>query len=137
MSRYTKIMGSKIFLWQYFGVIIYCLLLFILNRLGVISPWFLNLLLLSALFLPGFFLKRLIRINFKADLLGNLILMLALGFIFNLLLALIVILIGLTITGYLWFFIIFGLLILILAIIRDIIQPSAGEESQFIYKNIF
>lgn len=121
-----KLKVSEYLLYSDILIIFLVFFIFLLNFFGVNSPWFLALTVLSCLILPGYFLKRLIRIKFF-DRLGNFLLAFTLGLIFNLGLAFIVILLGLTITAYLWLFLILGALLFIGALIYDHLRPIGGE----------
>lgn len=132
----VKLNAKNTLLGVYISVIIFVFLLYSLNRLLAPSPWLINLIFLSLLLLPGFFLKRILKLHFHQDSLGNFLINLVLGFVVNLGLSFLAIILGLTITGFLWVYFVVFIVLFFGAIITDYFQP-AHEEKVFHLKDIF
>lgn len=132
----VKLNAKNTLLWIYIPVIIFVFLLYLLNRLLVPSPWIINLIFLSLLLLPGFFLKRILKAHFFRDNLGNFLINLALGLVVNLGLSFLAVILGLTITGFLWFYFIVLIILFFGAIVTDYFWPDRAEKI-FHFKDIF
>lgn len=118
-----KLSRQLFFVYGLFGLWILLILL--------ISKWATPLqeliTLLGLFFIPGFALKRIIKIGFENDRLGNVLITLALGFIFNTAVAFLGLFANMTIQTLTGTYIILGLIVFIASLILDFARSDEYE----------
>src|SRR3989344_9545194 len=119
--------SRKPILYLYTPFVIWAILIVLLNNL--VSPFQIALTFFGLIFIPGFALSRLLKIYIDNNLLGQIILWLTLGLIFNLLLGFLAIEVGSTISVLIWAYIIFSIIFFVLAFIFDCLRPNLPQIS--------
>lgn len=94
----------------------------------VLNPWSITLVFLGILLIPGFSLARIFKINFENDKLGQVILWLALGLIFSLLISFIAMFAGISILVLNRTYPFILAVLLVLAAFLDLSRPMAASE---------
>ncbi|MCL5407051.1 MAG: hypothetical protein M1429_00950, partial [Patescibacteria group bacterium] len=103
-----------------------------------ISPLVIMLTFLLMVFWPGFILSRVFKISFNADFLGQLVLWLSLGLIFDFAISFLAIFLGLTITILVKFYLILIVILFILAFFLDFFRSDTQEELEIVhFKELF
>ncbi len=125
----------KSHLWLYLFFAAWIILMFLLGF--YLSPVSIFIIFLGLIFIPGFALSRIFKIQYQNDRFGQLILTLVLGLEFNFTLILAAILLGLTIAVLLKIYLIFFGLIFILALILDILKPPETKPLSWRVKDLF
>lgn len=111
-------------------------LVFVVKYLNL-TPFLLMLIFSILIFLPGFSLAQLFKINFPKDYFGQIILYLALGFIYNLFLCLLIIIFGLTIDTAVKFYLTTFIIVAVLTLIINFIRPKPKPIDLGSLKKIF
>ena len=106
-------------------------LIIVLLKQWAITPFFIFLTFLFLIFMPGYNLSRIFRINFDQDHLGQWILYVALGFIYNLTICFLIIIIGLTISAAIKFYLCLLILIFVLGLIFSLIRKEPLDDKSF------
>ena len=124
----------RVNIWPYFGFLVWGLVVFV----GTLRPTTPLIFLLGFLFFiywPGFSLARILKINIDGDLFGQNMIYLTTGFVVNLFLCLVAVIVQTNIFvmefGY---FVVLGILF-ILALISDLKRPA--ETTKIIWRNYF
>lgn len=105
----------------------------LMDSLLNISPWMILLTVLLLIFLPGFTLSQIFKIDFSDSRLGQIILWLSLGLIFNLTVPLLAILFGFTITVLANVYLATIIILFLLAFILDLRRPNIQDISIYDY----
>ena len=122
MSLITK-RQSLIYLYCPFILII--VLAFLLGWLK--TPFSISLIFLTVIFVPGFAISRVLKINFQKDNLGQFILWFTIGLLYNLIIGSIGIGFHFTLSQLIWLNVIFSGLIFVVAFVLDLNRPVEGK----------
>lgn len=115
--------------WIYAIFLFSSVIIFTVINVWVTTPFLLLWLFLVLIFLPGFSLSRILKINYTQDRLGQIILYLTLGFIFNLFICLGAIAFGLNITVLLIFYVIILSSLFIVSFVYDLPEFTKNKIS--------
>lgn len=101
-----------------------------------VTPFEITVIFLALIFVPGFALARILKINYQDDRLGNIILWLALGSIYNVVLAFLALFINLKINQLVGLTLVADLLLFLGAFIYEWFQPPT-ESKPFDWRSLW
>lgn len=135
MNRFTQ---KKTLFFAYIFFVVYGLAVYFFSRYFALTPWFLMLSFVFVIFLPGFSLARIFKIEFKNDDLGQVLLWLTLGLTFNFFLCFLAMALKLTLPQLIYLYLTLMVVLPVLGAVLDFFRPvpELAQKEKFSFKKI-